>query len=80
LRLWKTFQDKLHLFVKMDCPENGDLWDRSRFYGVMGESVDKNYACQIIKVIHTIHKDYDIVHRYFKPENTLLTKDMRLSL
>ena len=36
VRLWKTFQDEIHLFMKMDCPETGELWDQARFYGVIG--------------------------------------------
>jgi 3-phosphoinositide dependent protein kinase-1 len=23
VRLWKTFQDQIHLFLQMDCPQNG---------------------------------------------------------
>ena len=64
----------------MDCPEGGELWDQSKFYGIIGESVYKYYAAQIIKAVHSIHEEYSIVHRDLKPENILLTKDHEIKL
>jgi 3-phosphoinositide dependent protein kinase-1 len=80
VRLWKTFQDELHLFLKMDCPEGGELWDHSRFYGIIGESMFKFYASQLVKAVRTIHEEHQIVHRDLKPENVLLTKEHQVKL
>jgi len=67
VRLWKTFQDQIHLFLQMDCPERGELWDQSKFYGTVGEALFKYYVCHIFKAVSIIHDQYEIVHRDLKP-------------
>lgn len=64
----------------MEYPEGGELWDQAKFYGIIGDSLFKYYACHILKAIHTIHEKYQIVHRDIKPENVLLTKDHKIKL
>lgn len=78
VKLHRTFQDELHLFLQMEYPEGGELWEQAKFYGIIGESLYNYYACHIIKAIHTIHEQYQIVHRDIKPENILLTKDHKI--
>ncbi len=64
----------------MECPERGELWDQSKFYGIVGDSLFKYYACHILKAVFTIHEDYEIVHRDLKPENILLNEKYEIKL
>lgn len=67
VRLYRTFQDPLHLFMQMECPSEGELWEQSKFFGVAGESLFKYYVCHLFKAISIMHDEYQIVHRDLKP-------------
>lgn len=80
VQLYGTFQDELSLFFQMEFPSGGQLWQRSKTFGVIPESIFRYYACHVIKAISVLHNKYQIVHRDLKPENILLDGDNRIKL
>ena len=64
----------------MECPAGGELWDSSRHFGVIGESVYRYYASHLLKAVSILHSQYDIVHRDLKPENVLLSDKHEIKL
>lgn len=45
----------MHLFLQMDCPTNGELWEHSKHFGALGESIFRYYAAHLLKAVSTIH-------------------------
>lgn len=64
----------------MEFPENGELWEVSKTFGVPSESLFKYYASHIVKAVAILHNQYQIVHRDLKPENILLDSEKHIKL
>ena len=64
----------------MEYPQNGELWQYSKHFGVNSESIYKYYVCHLLKAVQKIHEKYDIVHRDLKPENILLDANHNIKL
>jgi serine/threonine protein kinase len=41
--------------MQMECPSEGELWDKSKFFGVVGEALFKYYACHLFKAVSILH-------------------------
>ena len=64
----------------MEFPEGGELWERSKSFGVISEALYKYYAASVVKAVAVLHNQYNIVHRDLKPENILLDRQHRVKL
>ena len=58
IKLYKTFQDDLNLFIQMECPQNGQLWEQCKTFGLFSEDLFKYYAAHLVKAISEIHQKY----------------------
>lgn len=54
-KIYGTFQDELSLFFQMECPSGGELWERTKTFGVVPESLYKYYAAHVIKAVSILH-------------------------
>jgi serine/threonine protein kinase len=64
----------------MEFPENGEIWERSKIFGVVPNSVYRYFVSHIVKAVSILHNHYQIVHRDIKPENILLDGQNRIKL
>lgn len=80
IKIYGTFQDEVSLFFQMECPRGGELWERTKTFGLASEALFKYYACHLIKSVAVLHNQYQIVHRDLKPENILLDEANRIKL
>jgi serine/threonine protein kinase len=67
VKLFKTFQDGLSLYLQMEYPEKGELWEISKIFGIIPNALYKYYVSHIIKAVSLLHNQYQIVHRDLKP-------------
>ncbi len=51
----------------MELPENGELWERSKIFGIISNSLYKYFVAHIVKAVSILHNNYQIVHRDLKP-------------
>ncbi len=56
----------------MEFPEKGELWESTKIFGVIPNSIYKYYVSHIVQAVSVLHNKYQIVHRDLKPENILL--------
>ena len=80
VQLHKTFQDEMNLYFLMECPQNGELWEISKNFGIIPQSIYKYYVSHIVKAVSILHNNYQIVHRDLKPENILLSEKNEIKL
>jgi len=71
VRLYKTFQDDMHLYMILEYVCGGELFSHLRKVGKFPNDVAKFYAAEIILAIEYLHTKH-IVYRDLKPENILL--------
>lgn len=55
VKLYKTFQDELSVYFQMEFPEKGELWECSKSFGIIPDSVYKYYAASVVKAVSVIH-------------------------
>jgi serine/threonine protein kinase len=80
VQLYHTFQDELSLYFQMEYPSNGELWEKSKIFGVVPLSLYRYFTVHIVKAVSLLHNRYQIVHRDLKPENILLDGQHRIKL
>ena len=39
----------------MEFPEKGELWEQSKSFGIISESIYKYYASSVVKAVSVIH-------------------------
>ena len=78
IKLYSTFQDMQSLYFVMELCEH-ELYEEIRSCGKFSIDMIKFYAAELVCTLEYIHK-HGVVHRDFKPENILLSKNSHVKL
>ncbi|XP_063903791.1 cGMP-dependent protein kinase 1-like [Zophobas morio] len=79
VKFYRTFRDKEHVYMLMECCLGGDLWtilDKQRYFD---NDTTKFYTACVAQALEYIHSK-NIVHRDIKPENLILDDQGYLKL
>jgi len=71
IRLYETYEDKKSVYLVLEFCGGGDLFDRIRVAGHLGECDSAMVMQGVLRAVHYMH-GRDIVHRDLKPENFML--------
>eukprot|EP01114_Cavostelium_apophysatum_P005757 TRINITY_DN1692_c0_g1_i2.p1 TRINITY_DN1692_c0_g1~~TRINITY_DN1692_c0_g1_i2.p1 ORF type:complete len:692 (+),score=156.92 TRINITY_DN1692_c0_g1_i2:1270-3345(+) len=79
VKMFRTFQDKKHLYLLMEFVPGGELFNYIRKAGSMPLNVAKLLAAEIILVLEYLHSN-NILYRDLKPENILISESGHIKL